>query len=442
MNAKMNMNKITQLLTLVLTLGVLGVGPLGVTAPAAAGEKVEFRLKDGSRFRGEVGDTVRVTYNERRVTRTLEGELIEAGELYLIVRGTLAGRMTKKTLFIADIQAIEAIQSGGSSSDNGADSNDDAAGSGRPSSKSSARKADTKGVFYMPLEGTVGIKLRHEEIERLVDHADSYGPGQIIVFMVNSPGGLVLEMEPIRDAIVEGKKRHRIIMWIKKAISGGCGTALPADEIYFMSEGTAGAMTAFAGGQSWQGEHLQIWLQEAGKLAEIGGRDPIIAHAMIHAPVLLSYDKDPETGEVTWHNDLSGEYVLSGPDENLVFTSSTAVHSGFADGVADTKEQLAHLLDLPRWKTVDDYGKRIAKKWHQTVDRAQEEIPKLAARLQFKGAGDPPPRRLGIQIQIYEKLIDWWGRCPNVARMHLPPVDQLERIVQELRHQLSQMRNR
>jgi hypothetical protein len=65
------------------------------------------------------------------------------------------------------------------------------------------------------------------------------------------------------------------------------------DEIYFMTEGTAGAMTAFnsATGQAWKDEELEEWMRRAGEWMEQGGRSRYIAEAMIHAPSLLSYDK-------------------------------------------------------------------------------------------------------------------------------------------------------
>jgi hypothetical protein len=163
---------------------------------------------------------------------------------------------------------------------------------------------------------------------------------------------------------------------------------------------------------------------------------------MIDDEVLLSYDKDPETGEVTWHNDLSGKVVLSDAKTNLVFTASTAVDSGFADGIADTNAELAALLNLPegKWNEKSDYGRKIAKEWMSLVERAKEEIPLLAARYDYKGAASGARAKIGVQIGIMKDLIRWWDRCPNVCLLSgVPPKEDLERNIEELKRILARM---
>ena len=104
--------------------------------------------------------------------------------------------------------------------------------------------ANQPGVFVLPLKNTVGTYIRHEEMEAIAEEADKYGPGQIIVLILDTPGGSVTETEKIHEVLMKIKKRHRLVAWIKEAISAGCAIALHCDEIYFMKEGSAGAMTA------------------------------------------------------------------------------------------------------------------------------------------------------------------------------------------------------
>jgi ClpP class serine protease len=288
----------------------------------------------------------------------------------------------------------------------------------------------------------VGLEFRHEEMEKIAEEADKHGPGQIIVLLIESGGGAVTEMEQIHETLLEIKKRHRLVAWIQEAISAACATAIHCDEIYFMTEGTAGSMTAFAGGQSWQGAQLQKWLNTAGEWMELGGRSPYIGEAMIDDDKLLSYDKDGKTGKVTWYNDLSGEFILSRMDENLTFNSSNALHCGFADGIADTEPQLAKLLDLPKWYEVSDYGREIHEDWMSTVKRAQEDLPRLADELQYKNqsSGDPV-KILGTQINIMKQIVQWWDRAPNVCEMSgIPPKEFLERQIAEMRRELARMK--
>ncbi|MHC4414395.1 MAG: Clp protease/crotonase-like domain-containing protein [Planctomycetota bacterium] len=424
-----------------LLRGILAGGlVLSIAAAALAADAIEIRLKDGSRWRGDVSDYLQLTILEQGIEVELKGYLVNAGEWHITVDSDLAGEIRRKTIFKGDILAIrtvlaEAEHAGKLSAAPGR------ADRGRPSKTTAEGKTDQPGVFVLPLEETVGIQFRHEEMEKIAEEADKYGAGQIIVLVIDSGGGLVIEMERIHETLMEIKKRHRLVAWIKKAISAACATALHCDEIYFMTEGTAGAMTAFGGDKAWEGEKLKEWRRRAGEWAEEGGRSRYIAESMIHAPLMLSYDKDAETGEVTFYNDLSGKHALSRPDENLVFTASLALECGFSDGTADTEEQLAQLLDLPKWNEVSDYGRKIAERWLETVERAQSEIPRTLARLEYykEGTGDPIVA-LGAKIRLYEELKDWHDRCPNAAAMAIPwNKEQLVRIIANLRKELADM---
>ncbi|MHC4420357.1 MAG: Clp protease/crotonase-like domain-containing protein, partial [Planctomycetota bacterium] len=298
------------------------------------------------------------------------------------------------------------------------------------------------GVFVLPLKKMVGLEFRHEEMEELAKEADKYGDGQIIVLLIDSGGGSVVEMEKIHETLSEIKQRHRLVAWIKQAISAACSTAMHCDEIYFMTEGTAGAMTAFnsATGQAWKGEELKEWMRRAGDWMEQGGRSRYIAEAMIHSPRLLSYDKDPDTGEVTFYNDLSGEVVLSDDGKNLVFNASLALDCGFSDGTADTEEHLAALLDLPAWHEKSDYGRKISEDWCELVEKGREECARLRARLGYLGTGSGDPVVIiGKRIQIFEQMIRWQEKVPNMGCSGTS-TEQLKREIKELRKQLSDMK--
>ena len=184
-------------------------------------------------------------------------------------------------------------------------------------------------------------------------------------------------------------------------------------------------------------------MRRAGDWMEQGGRSRYIAEAMIHAPILLSYDKDPVTGEVVFYNDLSGEFALSADEQNLVFTAKLALHCGFSDGTADTEEQLAELLDLPQWHEISDYGRRIAQEWQDTCEEAVREVTLLVNRLQYEGTGSGNPQTiLQTRIKNLKKIIWWIDRAPNAVRGRVPPKAQIEREISELKKQLADMKKR
>lgn len=405
---------------------------------AFAGTSVEVRLKNGSTWRGNLNDNIIVRFVEQNLEIEFKGELVKSASMYIIVKGDIAGIFKEKLIYKGDIRSMRTLA--------------DSEMANVKSPKKRGNKPDAKatnsadeenlsrGVFVLPMSGTVGQTFRAQEIKKIGRHADSYGPGQIIVILFDSHGGLASAMEGIHNSILDLKKRHRVVAWIKTAISAAAASSLACDEIYFMTEGTLGAMTAFAGTVSLKEDKLQAWLDLAGSFMENGGRSPYIAHAMITAPALLSYDKDPETGKVTWYNDLSGQHALSNKTTNLVFTSSVAVDSGFADGIADTGEELAKLLDLSEWREIDDYGRSISKGWNDTVKKAQEEIPRLMARRNM--VSGTAEQRLGAIIRIDEQLIKWIDKAPSIARGMIPPKGFFEREIRELRKQLADLRKR
>ena len=408
-----------------------------IAAVAVGGDAVEIRLTDGSRWRGQVSDQVQVTVREQGIEVRMQGRLVVAAEWFITLETDLAGELRRKTIFKGDILSIRTI--------------DGPEALGKIDDKTTRLKrgshravetgdANQPGVFVLPLKKTVGTYIRHEEMEAIAEEADKYGPGQIIVLILDTPGGSVTEMEKIHEVLMKIKKRHRLVAWIKEAISAGCAIALHCDEIYFMKEGSAGAMTAYSGQTALQGEQLQEWLRRAGDWAEAGGRKRYIAEAMIKASKLLSYDVDPDTGERTFYPDLSGEFVLSDEVNNLVFTSTQAVHSGFADGIADTEEELAELLDLPRWHETSDYGRKIARKWYDTVKLAERELPLLQARLRYAGSGSGDQVViLGKRIKILQEVIRWHDRAPNMMR-GAPSKQELQREIKGLRKQLADLK--
>ncbi|MGI9013598.1 MAG: hypothetical protein ACR2GY_05030 [Phycisphaerales bacterium] len=378
--------------------------------------------------------------------RTYVGEITSQTENVVRI-SVVYGNMAKEHIFFTgDIALIEK------------DVATDAPVATGTNSKSTPATTDAKaghhpnnpGVIFLPLTGGVGQTFRHDEIEMAAKHADEIkkktGFAPIIVLEIESGGGMMLEMYKIHDTLMEVKKRHRIVAWIKEAISAAAATAFHCDEIYFRTDGNLGAMTGFNSGtgQALQDEALQQWLSDAHAWAEAGGRFGGIAQAMIHNPYELSYSIDPDTGEVIWFSDLTGDVILSTGERNLSFTSSTALHSGFADGIADTTEELAELLDLPEWYEVDTYGRDIHRNWVETFELANHDIPRIYGELQIVQASAAAGNleKIGRSIDLLQQLIRWWDRAPFVCEylVGVPPKDQLERTIAELRRQAAMIR--
>lgn len=403
----------------------------------------DVKLSNGSVWKGEVGTKVRATYVSGTREATIEGIVVKAEKNLVVIEVEEGGKKSRKTIISFDLRKLEtlaAAASGPAATPAGADAPRSAPGTATEATSGSK----VPNIFVLPLEGTVGIGTRHEEIEEIGKEADKYGPGQIIVLLIDSPGGLVIEGDKIHETMKDLKKRHRVVAWIKKAISAAAFTSLHCDEIYFMRVGALGAITMFAGTKAIEGKELEAWLEKVGEACEIGGRSPWIGHAMVTNAPLLSYDKD-ENGNVTWYNTLQGKHRLSDEKENLTLNADNALDSGFSDGTADTVEELAKCLQLKEWKEASDVGRRIHENWQRTLKQCAEVKPKLLNDLQNPGGLDATAQ-LGNQIKALTEILKWYDKCyPGMVyeAPNLPPEKApLERQLAEFKKQLADIKRR
>lgn len=420
-------------------------------------DTVEVILSNGSVWRGFIGEQVEVKAIEGGSLQTFVGELLAVERLYVKLATVVGGIEGHKIFVRTDMRSMTTVAgaassaaTGGTGSTGATNARPGAATAGSstttPDVAGSAKTASTSGhpgVFYLPMEGTLGIGLRNEELIAIAEEADKYGPGQIIVLMIDSPGGLVIEGDEIHETFKKWKHKHRFVAWIRKAISGGAFTALHCDEIYFMSVGSLGAITMFDPSGSIKGERLQAWLRKCSEVAEMGGRSGIPVRSMIDFTKVTSYDRDEKTGKVTWYDSTQGEFLLSSGTENLTFNAQNALHSGFSDGTADTEAELAVLLGIGEWKEVNDSGRRLHKDWQATIKRCLDEVPRLMIKYQDQGGGTE--RGLGIQIGVLRELIRWWDRAYHVMAYEIqrvPPKETLERLLKDVQKQLADLRER
>ena len=293
----------------------------------------------------------------------------------------------------------------------------------------------------MPWEGTVGEGARHDEIEAIGKEADKIGPHQIIILEVISPGGLVTEGDEIDATLMDLKKRHRVIAWIKEAISAAAFTSLHCDEIYFQRVGTLGAITMFAGTKSIEGAELDAWQKKVGDVTEVGGRNRWVGEAMVTNAPLLSYDRD-ENGNIKWYNTLEGKYPLSDAIQNLTLNADIAMHCKFADGIANNPDELIALLHLNKEDVViSPVGYKIHKDWQALLEDCKEQKPKII-RDAMNPAGSDNVAQIGSQIKAIKQLILWWDKCAPCMQLdgpQVPPKEELEKQLKQLRKQLGEI---
>lgn len=438
-------------------LATLGLA-FALSVPALAG--VELRLKGGQTWRGELNSTVEVTFLENGKEQKLQGKILRADTTMVKLETDAAGKVGTKFIFYSDVRGIRTVDAApaGSGDAAGGKPAETAAPTAPVGSTVAAKPKDGgaakitsnfNGVYVLPLKGMVGVGLRHDEIKKIGEEADKAGPGQIIVLLIESGGGLVLEGDRIHETLKDLKKRHRVVAWIKEAISAAAFTGMHCDEMYFMRVGAYGSITMFAGQTAISGAELDAWLEKISEVAKLGGRDPQVARCMVTKPLEVSYDI-PEGGgpkDAIFYPDLRGEFDLDTKDTMLTMNADQAVHCGWADGIADTEEELARQLGLPEWKEASDYGRKMADSWQRLLKRADEEVPKLVARMGFKGSGsDDPTAQLGAQIQLLEDIVRWYNQLGEQVMMiqfgkyGVPPREALLREIEQRRKELAEIR--
>lgn len=303
-----------------------------------------------------------------------------------------------------------------------------------------------KQVLLLPLDGMVGVGLRHDEMEEMEKVADKFGPGQVFIIRINSNGGLVIEGDKIATTLTRIKNKHRLVAWIEKAISGGAFTALYADEIYFMPEAALGSITMLSGRTEVTAVR-EDWKSRVAEACASGGRDPLIGPAMVHSAVELSYDKDPKTGKVTFYPDVKHAFVLSTASENLDFSAASAEHSGFSEGTAATEVELFRELgidDSTKFE-VNDAGKKIAAKWQKLIKGANEEVPLLLRKRDIEGSSEGGIVQLQARIRNTQKIVDWFKKCPPAMQYELnipeQAIENMEQEIKEMRKLIKEMQS-
>ena len=193
----------------------------------------------------------------------------------------------------------------------------------------------------------------------------------VVVFRINSGGGAVLELMPLSDVFHnEFKPKFRTVAWIDYAISAASLSPHTLSEHYFMRRGAYGGNTAWFGAlQAVEGRGLEDILYMAERISERGGHDPRIIRAMqIMDP--LSIDVDDNGRIEAMYQNTQGEIVINPHNRVLALTSISAEQMGFADGIADTLDELGKAMGLTEVEWVGQEVEGVA--W--PVSKAEKHL--------------------------------------------------------------------
>src|SRR5262245_37502137 len=255
----------TRMRTKMLLAGAMASILVGVTAPVLADQSSDaqqVKLAKGTWW-GKAGDVVEIEFKDGLYVRKLTGTVVKIDKGIVTLEGNFDGRKSTRPIFASEIQSIKPADAAaapevkdepktapsttkdtgprltpenlpapgnvgvmddfqrgarkkqrigdnklGYGTETAAVGKDSA---GFPIDAKGYRISPKPGVFVLPWGDTVGQTARAFEIEQIANEADKWGPGQIIVLDIDSPGGLVSEIYRISDTIKEVRKRHRLV---------------------------------------------------------------------------------------------------------------------------------------------------------------------------------------------------------------------------------------
>lgn len=174
-------------------------------------------------------------------------------------------------------------------------------------------------VYVIEISKTIDLGLA-PYLERVLDEAKDAGAAAVII-EINTPGGRLDAVLQMKDAILDSPVRT-IAFVNRTAFSAGALVAIASEEIYMTSGAVMGAATPIDGGTGDTASEKVVSAVRStfASTAEARGRNPIVAEAMVDISV-----------------DIPG---LSPSGQLLTLTTTTAGDWGYADGIAETREEL------------------------------------------------------------------------------------------------------
>ncbi len=178
-------------------------------------------------------------------------------------------------------------------------------------------------VIVIPIRGAIEPGIGHF-LERALDDAESQGATAVILD-IDTPGGRLDTVLAMRDAILDSPLRT-IAFVNREAFSAGALITIASTEIWIAPGGVFGAATPVQGGETSDAKTISAVRSTFRATAELRGRDPAIAEAMVDPAVVI-----PE---------------LDSAASLLTLTSDQALQWGYADGTAADRNELLSGLGL------------------------------------------------------------------------------------------------
>ena len=279
--------------------------------------------------------------------------------------------------------------------------------------------------YVIPLRGEVGTTFTAALLEQALADASLRSPS-VVVLEIDSPGGHIAEVNRLLEVINQYKKKLRIVVFARRAISAAAITALAVDDIYMRRTAIIGAATAFKlNAETGMPEDISekmasVWRAIARSSAQIGHHPPAIAEAMIDRTVQLY--KFNQNGRTIIAADDSKGIQVKEKGKLLTMTAQEAVDMTLAAGLADDYAELGSALGYKSWTECKGMGLALAQYTEQKAERTKKQFVAIFEKFEediriarindpttFKDYRAAPNGEMTMESR--QKLQDRSGRC-------------------------------
>lgn len=320
-----------------------------------------------------VGDWVSVALRDGR---EFSGQVVEETNFKLILNVKQGTIVAKMTIAKSDIRETKLQKS--TADVTGADKAAPAKLTTPEEDQESmpAAAPGTGGYIIAPLSGVFGEELTAGFVRAFLQRAVDV-KAEAVIFELESPGGMVSELDKIRGVIDEYEPRVKVVFYVKtEAFSAAALLCMSSAHFYVGPGARLGAAVAFhedsTGSKEVDAKYNSAFAARWRALAEKAGRPGLLVDAM----VLLEREVYADTSQTPWK--LTAKEPSQGGDDIqqiddktsiLSLTEGQAVNTGAADGSAPSARALVEKLGLsnPGRRAVD--GEAFARAYHKTYER-------------------------------------------------------------------------
>ena len=183
---------------------------------------------------------------------------------------------------------------------------------------------DARRVHVVSITGTIDLGLS-PYLKRAIDEAEAAN-ALALILEIDTPGGRLDAVLRMQDALLDADV-PTIALVDRTAFSAGALIAIASERIYLVPGAVMGAATPVDGAGETASEKIVSAVRKTFKTtAEVRGRDPLVAEAMVDPDVVID--------------------GLVGPGELLTLTTTEATDWGYADGVVADRAELLRVTGL------------------------------------------------------------------------------------------------